>query len=756
MAQPAGWLWGLVPLAVLWGAGTLVLGEAVRRDVAQRAERVATAAAGGAPGARAVVAEVVGRDVSLSGESLSADGATRAMTRLRQEFGVRRALGGLSQVAVQKPYGWSAAFQGKVLVLSGYVPDEATADANVAAAEAALPGVRIEDRQSLAFGAPPNFDGMTRLLLAEIAALSSGKVALDDERFCIEGTAKSPDHFLALRSGAAARPQGAFQPVECSLDPPVIKPYRWSAERLDDAAVAVDGYHPTEEVRQELAALLRRTFPEPIRIEDRTKPASGAPGSFVAKASRAIADLGRLRTGKVQIDDDAYILTGAGPLDSASCQALRLQIAQGDGPDSVAQVAIDCPLPPVSLPSGPAAGVASASAGQGAASTAAAASPDLSPVPEIAWRWRAVKSQAGILVEGLVASEDEKVALLAAARAATPSGLVEDRLAVERHLRAASDHRAATRFLLGQLARMSTGTVAIEDRTATLSGAASSEEDWVVLEAALRQRPLPGGLSGELRASTVVLRPYALTIAVDRSGVLFSGYWPDPELRASVMALLREPAAQGKVADTARIVPGAPAGFGEAARVAIADLLRLDMGTARLSDTGIELQGLTCRELIKSEVETSLASAMPPHLEARAEIGLRQTGCLIDPPNVCQNDLDSLTQRYSVLFGQGTAAVALDPVTERAIADAYAILKQCPSARITIEGHANRDGERHGFGNLDLSRRRAQRVREELMKRGIAGAQLDIKGYGALRPLVPHDDADAKVRNRRVQFTVMK
>lgn len=186
------------------------------------------------------------------------------------------------------------------------------------------------------------------------------------------------------------------------------------------------------------------------------------------------------------------------------------------------------------------------------------------------------------------------------------------------------------------------------------------------------------------------------------------------------------------------------------------DLLRLDLGSASVVDQTVSVRGLTCRELIRDEVETNAASGLPQGFTGKAEIGMRQTGCVIDPPSTCQNDLDALTQRYFVMFGQGTAVVTLDPVTERAMTEASAILKQCPVTRVTVEGHANLDGERTGFNNHDLSNRRALRVREELVRRGIDPAQLEVRGYGVDRPLVAHGSPEARVKNRRVQFTVAK
>lgn len=765
MAQPSGWLWGLIPLTLLWGAGNLIMGDAVERDVASRAEAVATETAGEVPGARSIVAQVAGRDVMISGEALSADGAGKAMARLRSEFGVRRALGGLSQVVAKTPYGWAAIRDGNSITLSGFVPDEAVAKANVAAARAALPGLKLDDRQELAFGAPAGFAAMTQALLAKLPALASGKLALDDTRFCIEGKAGTPEDFLALQAAAG---QGDFKLVACNLEPPVVKPYRWHAAKSADGVVAVTGYYPSDEARRQIAAALRRSFPEPVRIDDQVKPALGAPNAFLAKVERAASDLARLRSGKVEISDETYRLAGSGPLDFEACQALRLLIAQMDGPDSVAQAVIECPSSPVAMPALPqipalsvpradsTPGAKAVSTGQAPAAPNVAKETVAAASPPVALRWRAEKNGEGMVLSGLVRDMTARAVLLDAARKVASPGAIADRLSLEPNLRDTPDYAAATGFLLEALAKMSRGSAAIEGVAATLSGTVADEGAWRALDALLSAQPLPGKLSGRLDLASVALRPYGLTISVDKSGASLSGYWPDAQTRTAVLALLEASPLRGKIADEARIVPGAPANLAATAKVAVADLLRLDIGTARISEAGLEIQGLTCRDLIKSEIETSVASGLPDGVSGRADIGLRQTGCVIDPPNTCQNDLDALTKRYLVLFGQGTSVVLLDAVTDRAITEASTILKQCPAARVTVEGHTNRDGERYGFDNLDLSRRRAQRVRDELVKRGIEAAQLDVKGFGAQRPLVGHDEPDSKVKNRRVQFTVAK
>jgi outer membrane protein OmpA-like peptidoglycan-associated protein len=289
----------------------------------------------------------------------------------------------------------------------------------------------------------------------------------------------------------------------------------------------------------------------------------------------------------------------------------------------------------------------------------------------------------------------------------------------------------------------------------TLTGEVSGE-NWVRLQAALARQPAPEGLSLRIDQAALRIRPYPLSISVDRSGVRLSGYLPDEAARATLLAAIEASPFGGKASDATVLLPGAPAGFADAARLALANLLRLDLGSASISADDVSIRGLTCRDLIKSEVETSLSEAREAGIKLDASIGLRQTGCIIDPPNTCQNDLDALTKRNTVLFGQGTSVVVLDATTERVVNEAFDILKQCPASRITVEGHANRDGEAKGFDNRDLSTRRAQRVRDELVKRGVDPAQLAVTGFGTQRPLVPHGAPEAKATNRRVQFTVAK
>lgn len=781
MARHAGWLWGLVPLALLWATANTLNTEPVRRDIEARA-LAASSAAGAAPGARGVSVRVSGRDVYLDGEAVTADGASKAVAQLQSEFGVRRVLGGLTQVIAQKPYSWSATRQGNLVTLSGFAPDEATATATLVAARALGAGLKVDDQQKIAFGAPVGFAELTDTLMRDFGRLSAGKVALDDARYCVEGTAATPQAFLALRESASSPAPRGFTRVDCTLNPPTMTPYRWSAEKSPSGAIIVSGFYPSDAGRREIATLLARTFQTAGAVTDRMLPAAGEPAAFAARVTRAIADLARLRSGLVEIEDGVYRISGQGPERYEACETLKLNIAQGDGPDSVALASITCPPPPPTPKSEPAPAPLAGSASPGPATPSAPApasqlpmppapapgapapavavepQPSPQPAPPAAPRplqWRAEKTESGIVLSGAAPDMAAKAAAVEAARAALSGGEVFDRTVVEDDLQGGAAYGETTRFALGLLGRMAQGSVSLAGSALSLSGVAADKAGWQALEEALKGKTLPARLSLSGRPA-LTLRNYGFAASIDKSGGYLSGHLPDSAAKEAIAALIESSPLRGRVSDETEILPAAPTGFGVAAREVVQDLLRLDLGSASVVDREVNVRGLTCRALIRDEVETNLASGLPQGFSGKAEVGMRQTGCVIDPPSTCQNELDALTQRYYVMFGQGTAVVTLDPVTERAMIEAAAILKQCPASRVTVEGHANLDGERSGFNNLDLSSRRALRVREELIRRGIGPAQLEVKGYGTERPLVAHGDPEARVKNRRVQFTVAK
>jgi outer membrane protein OmpA-like peptidoglycan-associated protein len=75
-------------------------------------------------------------------------------------------------------------------------------------------------------------------------------------------------------------------------------------------------------------------------------------------------------------------------------------------------------------------------------------------------------------------------------------------------------------------------------------------------------------------------------------------------------------------------------------------------------------------------------------------------------------------------------------------------------ARVRVEGHTDSKGK--PVHNTRLSERRARKVREFLVERGVAAGRLEARGFGPERPLVPNTTPVGRARNRRVEFVILE
>ncbi len=80
------------------------------------------------------------------------------------------------------------------------------------------------------------------------------------------------------------------------------------------------------------------------------------------------------------------------------------------------------------------------------------------------------------------------------------------------------------------------------------------------------------------------------------------------------------------------------------------------------------------------------------------------------------------------------------------------IMRHPELTAIEIQGHTDdRGGRAH---NQQLSQRRAEAVRDWLVRAGVAANRLEARGYGQDNPRVPNITASNRARNRRVQFMI--
>lgn len=83
---------------------------------------------------------------------------------------------------------------------------------------------------------------------------------------------------------------------------------------------------------------------------------------------------------------------------------------------------------------------------------------------------------------------------------------------------------------------------------------------------------------------------------------------------------------------------------------------------------------------------------------------------------------------------------------------ANALIKEDPLSKIVVEGHTDSQGT--ADYNMELSRRRAQTVRDYLVSRGIASDRITAQGFGLTRSVADNGSAEGRANNRRVEIVV--
>jgi outer membrane protein OmpA-like peptidoglycan-associated protein len=94
----------------------------------------------------------------------------------------------------------------------------------------------------------------------------------------------------------------------------------------------------------------------------------------------------------------------------------------------------------------------------------------------------------------------------------------------------------------------------------------------------------------------------------------------------------------------------------------------------------------------------------------------------------------------------------LTPESQQVVQQLFAEIARRSAPEVVVIGHTDRVGA-VPFNDA-LSLRRAQKVRDDLVRLGVAPGEIQVAGRGEREPLVATDDEVAEPRNRRVEISV--
>ena len=122
-------------------------------------------------------------------------------------------------------------------------------------------------------------------------------------------------------------------------------------------------------------------------------------------------------------------------------------------------------------------------------------------------------------------------------------------------------------------------------------------------------------------------------------------------------------------------------------------------------------------------------------------------------PGFVPKDLITALNDSVVNFPTGSAEVPAS--ISRFLESAASDLKQLPKGNVLeIAGYTDNTGD--AAINLQLSQRRADAVRDALIKAGADPEMLVAKGYGSADPIASNDTPEGRERNRRIEYHVVK
>ncbi|WP_439574628.1 OmpA family protein [Phreatobacter sp.] len=235
-----------------------------------------------------------------------------------------------------------------ILTLSGMVGSEAIRARLLEAAMAATTGP-VVDAMTLVEGLPEAVEAQALSALGHLRRLASGTVAISGSALSVRGTAENAEALQAL-SALAGRGEGGLTAGELAIAPPLADPFTWRARRAGNA-LTLSGNVPSEAERSAVVEAAR-AIAGGAPVVDEMRLASGLPQGvdFTVVTRAALAQLGRLAEGAVQLSNARLTLTGRVP-DFPTALGIRQAMAALGAPVTAT---VDITLPPAEIPPPPA------------------------------------------------------------------------------------------------------------------------------------------------------------------------------------------------------------------------------------------------------------------------------------------------------------------------------------------------------------------------------------------------------------------
>ncbi len=127
---------------------------------------------------------------------------------------------------------------------------------------------------------------------------------------------------------------------------------------------------------------------------------------------------------------------------------------------------------------------------------------------------------------------------------------------------------------------------------------------------------------------------------------------------------------------------------------------------------------------------------------------LTEDGYSMRIADVAAEDKDMITVENIIYFGFDSSKISQE--MKEKIEKQISFLKKYPKIKVILEGHTDEKGS--NAYNVVLGEKRANSVKNILVKSGISASQIEVISYGEMKPLFTGTGEDIWSKNRRVVF----
>ncbi|MGI9475697.1 MAG: OmpA family protein [Hyphomicrobiaceae bacterium] len=798
-----GWLLGLPILALVWGLAIKGERAPIIIDLESRAK--STLARADIDWAKA---DFDGTEGRLSGAAYSESERQLALKLMRQTWGVWDIKDETVLIDEAPNYVWGAAVKDDDLHLTGYFPNEKTRRQILQFARKQFPAHAVHDNMQPARGVPGEeiwIDGISFGLRQLMQLKQGGRVDLQGTRLGITGEAESVTAYRTIRGDVLRRLPSGIMLAKDEVVPPRVSPFTWHAKYKANQ-VEMDGHVPGGKARDKVIEIAKEAFPK-AAIVDKMTAADGAPEGWQKAITTALRQMTKLEFAEASMTDQRFSFSGQARKEVTServASALKVGMPDtfklkhkitfreptlptvtpftttiasdgekvslsGYAPDDrgrqrlVASAKQRFPkreivdaltfangAPPGWLTCADAGVLGLAALDKGRAELAGPAlrltgetrdekvatdlpakvraaanrackdtvAIDVKTPPEPNLKWQAVSIENRLELSGEVINSDVKAALLGDAKKLFAKREIVDNMRITPG--SSAKWIKVVKLGLAQLAKLRSGLVRLDGLVLTLDGVAPDTAVSTQVKSRIG-RGIPVGYTGQA------------IIEVKSDAMIWSEQEAKRKSAAAAAEALRKKAEEEKRAASLREVQRRAA---EAAAKARAEAEERQRRKAAALRKAAEKAAAEARARATEEERRRAAKAEAKAREAAA---------------ACKKRLNETVGRGDIQFEVGS-----NRLTESSTGTLDRLIenyRKCPGLQLEIAGHTDSTG--NASDNLDLSKRRAEAVRDYFISKGLPGDKFVARGYGETRPRVSNNSAANRARNRRIEFDVM-